>query len=70
MRCPNDRDASNNEGNKVAAQRQIAFYGKGDSATAVAVRPSKQLKKDLDAYLWLAACLAGKSAASGDRWIE
>ncbi|WP_202907424.1 hypothetical protein [Sinorhizobium meliloti] len=58
----------------MAAQRQIAFYGKGDSATAVAVRPSgalsKQLKKDLDAYLWLAACLAGKSAASGDRWIE
>ncbi|WHS95903.1 hypothetical protein VPK21_000823 (plasmid) [Sinorhizobium kummerowiae] len=31
----------------MAAQRQIAFYGKGDSATAVAVRPSKQLKKDL-----------------------
>ncbi|RVJ83762.1 hypothetical protein CN173_34610 [Sinorhizobium meliloti] len=41
------------------------------AVTAVAVSPSgapsKQMKKDLDACLWLAACLAGKSAPSGDR---
>lgn len=38
--------------------------------TESSIALSKQLKKDPDACLWLAACLAGKSAASGVRWIE
>ncbi|RVH60551.1 hypothetical protein CN198_29855 [Sinorhizobium meliloti] len=29
--CPNDRNSPNNEGNRMAAQRQIAFYGKAEA---------------------------------------
>ncbi|RVK39095.1 hypothetical protein CN160_35095 [Sinorhizobium meliloti] len=29
--CPNDRNSPNNEGNRMAALRQIAFYGKAEA---------------------------------------